>query len=205
MIGKLKGRIDSVGEDWVMMDVGGVCYHASASAKTLATLPRAGEFAELFTEMLVSQDNIRLIGFATNHEKEWFKLLQTVQGVGARVALAVLSIMTPNELASAIALKDKAKIGEANGVGKKLAERVVLELKDKVPKLSFADVSLAQISAELASPAPTAVTDAVSALVNLGYGQSQAAIAVSAALKKSGTDQPTEKLIRAALKEMAQG
>jgi Holliday junction DNA helicase RuvA len=205
MIGKLKGRIDSTGEDWVMMDVGGVCYHASASAKTLATLPRPGELAELFTEMLVSQDNIRLIGFATNHEKEWFKLLQSVQGVGARVALAVLSIMTPNELASAIALQDKAKIGEANGVGRKLAERVVLELKDKVPKLSFADVGLTQISAELASAAPTAVTDAVSALVNLGYGQSQAAQAVNAALKKSGTDQPTEKLIRAALKEMAAG
>ena len=205
MIGKLKGRIEQAGEDWVMLDVGGVCYHASASAKTLATLPRAGEFAELFTEMLVSQDNIRLIGFATHHEKEWFKLLQTVQGVGARVALAVLSIMTPNELASAIALQDKAKIGEANGVGKKLAERVVLELKDKVPKLSFADAGLAQVSAELASAAPTAVKDAVSALVNLGYGQSQAALAVSAALKNSGTDLPTEKLIRAALKELANG
>lgn len=205
MIGKLKGRVDSTGEDWVMMDVGGVCYHASASAKTLATLPRVGEFAELFTEMLVSQDNIRLIGFATNHEKEWFKLLQTVQGVGARVALAVLSIMTPNELASAIALQDKAKIGEANGVGKKLAERVVLELKDKVPKLSLADVGLTQVSAELNSPAPTAVSDAVSALVNLGYGQSQAAMAVSVAMKKNGNDQPTEKLIRAALKKMASG
>ncbi|MDE2383769.1 MAG: Holliday junction branch migration protein RuvA [Alphaproteobacteria bacterium] len=203
MIGKLKGRIDSAGEDWVMLDVGGVCYLASASAKTLATLPRVGEFAELFTEMLVSQDNIRLIGFATNHEKEWFKLLQTVQGVGARVALAVLSIMTPNELASAIALQDKAKIGEANGVGKKLAERVVLELKDKVPKLTMADVGLSQVAAELAGPAPTAASDAVSALVNLGYGQTQAAQAVSAALKKSGADLPTEKLIRAALKELA--
>ncbi len=205
MIGKLKGIVDSTGEDWVMLDVGGVCYHAQASSKTLASLPRAGEAAELHTEMLVSQDNIRLIGFASNHEKEWFRLLLTVQGVGARVALAVLSIMTPNELASAIALQDKAKIGEANGVGKKLAERVVLELKDKVPKLSMADVGLAQVSAELNSPAPTAVTDAVSALVNLGYGQSQAAMAVSAAMKKSGNDQPTEKLIRAALKELATG
>jgi len=205
MIGKLKGRVDSTGDDWVLLDVNGVCYHAQASAKTLAALPRAGEAAELHTEMLVSQDNIRLIGFASNHEKEWFRLLLTVQGVGARVALAVLSIMSPNELASAIALQDKAKIGEANGVGKKLAERLVLELKDKVPKLSFADVGLAQVSAELNSPAPTAVTDAVSALVNLGYGQSQAAMAVSAAMKKNGNDQPTEKLIRAALKEMATG
>ena len=205
MIGKLKGRIDSTGLDWVMIDVGGVCYFASASGKTLSGLPRVGELAELHTEMLVSQDNIRLIGFASNHEKEWFRLLLTVQGVGARVALAVLSIMSPNELASAIALQDKAKIGEANGVGKKLAERVVLELKDKVPKLTVADMGLAQVSAELAANAPTAVTDAVSALVNLGYGQSQAAMAVSAAMKKSGTDQPPEKLIRAALRELATG
>ncbi len=203
MIGKLKGRIDSTGLDWVMIDVGGVCYLASASARTLAGLPRSGEAAELHTEMLVSQDNIRLIGFASNHEKEWFRLLLTVQGVGARVALALLSIMSPNELASAIALQDKAKIGEANGVGKKLAERVVLELKDKVPKLGVIDVGLGQISAELSANVPTAATDAVSALVNLGYGQSQAAMAVSAAMKRNGNDQPTEKLIRAALKEMA--
>jgi Holliday junction DNA helicase RuvA len=205
MIGKLKGRIDSTGTDWVMIDVGGVCYFASASARTLAGLPRAGEVAELHTEMLVSQDNIRLIGFASNHEKEWFRLLLTVQGVGARVALALLSIMSPNELASAIALQDKAKIGEANGVGKKLAERVVLELKDKVPKLGAVDMGLAQIGAELSANVPTAASDAVSALVNLGYGQSQAAMAVSAALKKTDADQPTEKLIRAALKEMATG
>jgi len=203
MIGKLKGRIDSTGEDWVMLDVGGVVYFASASARTLAALPRIGEAAELHTEMLVSQDNIRLIGFASNHEKEWFRLLQSVQGVGARVALAVLSIMTPNELASAIAVQDKAKIGEANGVGKKLAERIVLELKDKVPKLTVADIGLAQVSAEIASAVPTAVTDAVSALVNLGYGQSQAAQAVSAALKKNDGNLPAEKLIRAALKELA--
>ena len=205
MIGKLKGRIDSSGVDWVLIDVGGVCYHAACSAKTLGALPRAGEFAELHTEMLVSQDNIRLIGFGSNHEKEWFKLLLTVQGVGARVALALLSILSPNELASAIALQDKAKIGEANGVGKKLAERVVLELKDKVPKLGAIDVGLAQIGAELLAAVPTAVTDAVSALVNLGYGQSQAAMAVSAALKNGGADQPPEKLIRAALKQLATG
>ena len=205
MIGKLKGRIDSTGLDWVLIDVGGVCYHAACSAKTLGALPRFGEFAELHTEMLVSQDNIRLIGFGSNHEKEWFKLLLTVQGVGARVALAILSIMSPNELASAIALQDKAKIGEANGVGKKLAERVVLELKDKVPKLGAIDAGLAQIGAEISAAAPTATTDAVSALVNLGYGQSQAAIAVSAALKNGAADQPPEKLIRAALKQLATG
>lgn len=205
MIGKLKGRIDSTGADWLMVDVQGVVYFVSCSAKTLGALPGFGEAAEIHTEMLVSQDNIRLVGFATAHEKEWFKLLQNVQGVGARVALALLSIMTPGELASAIALQDKALIGRANGVGKKLAERIVLELKDKVPAFTTADVGLGQVAAEIASQGPSATTDAVSALVNLGYGPSQAAQAVSAALKKSDADVPTEKLIRAALKELALG
>jgi holliday junction DNA helicase RuvA len=205
MIGKLKGRIDSTGADWVLLDVNGVCYLASCSSKTLAALPGVGEFAELQTEMLVSQDAIRLVGFANTLEKEWFKLLQTVQGVGSRVALAILSVLSASELASAIALQDKAMIGRANGVGKKLAERIVLELKDKAPAYTAADIGLGQVAAELASPRPSAVTDAVSALVNLGYGQSQAAMAVSAALKKAGDDQPTEKLIRLALKEMALG
>jgi holliday junction DNA helicase RuvA len=194
MIGKLKGRVDSVGADWLMIDVGGVVYYASCSGRTLAALPPVGEFAEIYTEMLVSQDNIRLVGFSGTLEKEWFRLLQTVQGVGARVALAILSVLSPSELASAIALQDKAMIGRANGVGKKLAERIVLELKDKVPAFAGADVGLSAVAAELA---------AVSALVNLGYGQSQAAQAVSAAIRKNGDDLPTEKLIRAALKELA--
>jgi holliday junction DNA helicase RuvA len=205
MIGKLKGRIDSTGPDWVMVDVVGVCYFVSCSSKTLGALPGIGEAAEVFTDMLVSQDNIRLVGFATVLEKEWFKLLQSVQGVGARVALAILSVLGPGDLASAIALQDKAMIGRANGVGKKLAERIVLELKDKAPAYTAADIGLGAIAAELAAPKSTAVTDAVSALVNLGYGQSQAALAVSAAIRKAGDDQPTEKLIRAALKELALG
>jgi Holliday junction DNA helicase RuvA len=148
--------------------------------------------------MLVSQDAIRLVGFATHLEKEWFKLLQTVQGVGARVALAILSVLGPGELASAIALQDKAMIGRANGVGKKLAERIVLELKDKAPAYTAAETGLGQVA-----PKSSAVSDAVSALVNLGYGQTQAAQAVSAALKKAGDDQATENLIRLALKELA--
>jgi Holliday junction DNA helicase RuvA len=205
MIGKLKGRIESTGPDWVMVDVGGVCYFVSCSSNTLRVLPGLGEAAEVFTDMLVSQDNIRLVGFATVLEKEWFKLLQSVQGVGARVALAILSVLSAGELASAIALQDKAMIGRANGVGKKLAERIVLELKDKAPAYTAADIGLTAVAAELAAPKPTAVTDAVSALVNLGYGQSQAAMAVSAALRKGGDDQPTEKLIRAALKGLALG
>jgi Holliday junction DNA helicase RuvA len=203
MIGKLKGRMDSAGPDWAMVDVNGVVYFVSCSAKTLAALPGLGEACELHTDMLVSQDSIRLVGFATHLEKEWFRLLQGVQGVGARVALAILSVLGPGELASAIALQDKAMIGRANGVGKKLAERIVLELKDKVPAFSVADASLSKLQAELDAPRPTAATDAVSALVNLGYGQSQAGVAVAAALNKGGDDQPTEKLIRLALKELA--
>ena len=205
MIGKLKGRIDSTGPDWAMVDVGGVVYIAMCSSRTLAALPGVGEAAELHTDMLVSQDSIRLVGFATHLEKEWFRLLQTVQGVGARVALAILSVLSPGDLASAIALQDKAMIGRANGVGKKLAERIVLELKDKAPAYTAADIGLGQVAAELAAPKSSAVTDAVSALVNLGYGQTQAAMAVSAAMKKAGDDQPTEKLIRLPLKELATG
>lgn len=205
MIGKLKGRIDSSGPDWVMVDVSGVCYFVSCSGKTLSALAGVGEPCEIHTDMLVSQDNIRLVGFGTVLEKEWFKLLQSVQGVGARVALAILTVLSAGELASAIALQDKAMIGRANGVGKKLAERIVLELKDKAPAYAAADIGLGAIAAELAAPKSSAVTDAVSALVNLGYGQSQAAMAVAAALRKGGDDQTTEKLIRLALKELASG
>lgn len=205
MIGKLKGRIDSTGPDWAMVDVGGVVYFVSCSAKTLSALPGTGQACELHTEMLVSQDAIRLVGFASHLEKEWFKLLQTVQGVGARVALGILSILAPGELASAIAVQDKAMISRANGVGKKLAERIVLELKDKAPAYSAADAGFAQVASEMSAPGSSAVTDAVSALVNLGYGQTQAAQAVSSALKKAGGDQPAEKLIRLALKELALG
>ena len=203
MIGKLKGRIDAYGADWALVDVGGVGYHVFCSAKTLAALPPAGEFAELHTEMLVSQDMIRLVGFASTLEREWFRLLQTVQGVGTKVALAILSTLSAHDIANAIALQDKAMIGRAQGVGKKLAERIVLELKDKAPAFAPADAALARLQADLDAPRPTAASDAVSALVNLGYGQMQAGTAVAAAMKKAGDDQPTEKLIRLALKELA--
>jgi Holliday junction DNA helicase RuvA len=203
MIGKLKGRIDAYGPDWITVDVGGVGYHVFCSSKTLASLPTQGEFAEVHTEMLVSQDMIRLVGFSTLHERDWFRLLQSVQGVGTKVALAILSILSVHELGNAIALQDKAMIGRASGVGKKLAERIVLELKDKFPAFSVADPSLARLQADLDAPRPTAVTDAVSALVNLGYGQVQAGAAVAGAMKKGGDDLPTEKLIRLALRELA--
>jgi holliday junction DNA helicase RuvA len=204
MIGKLKGRIDSFGADWLIIDVSGVGYHVNCSSKTLAALPSVGEFTELHTEMLVSQDMIRLVGFASVLEREWFRLLQTVQGVGTRVALAILSTLSASEIGNAIALQDKPMIGRAPGVGKKLAERIVLELKDKVPAFSAGgDAALVKLQAELDAPRPTAASDAVSALVNLGYGQSQAGTAVASAMRKNGDDQPTEKLIRQALKELA--
>ena len=203
MIGKLKGRIDSYGPDWVIVDVGGVGYHVFCSSKTMGALPPVGEFAEVHTEMLVSQDLIRLVGFASTLEREWFRLLQTVQGVGTKVALAILSTLSAHEVANAIALQDKAMIGRAPGVGKKIAERIVLELKDKAPAFIHVDAALAKLQAELDAPKPTAATDAVSALVNLGYGQVQAGAAVAAAMRKGGDDQLTEKLIRLALKELA--
>ena len=203
MIGKLKGLIDSTGTDWVIIDVGGVGYHVFCSSKTLASLPGTGEAAVLHTEMLVSQDNIRLVGFANLLERDWFKLLQTVQGVGTKVALAILSTLTAAELANAIALQDKAMVGRANGVGKKLAERIVLELKDKAPAFAMPESGIAGLRDALSLPKNSAASDAVSALVNLGYGQSQAGLAVAAALRKNGDDLPTEKLIRLALRELA--
>jgi holliday junction DNA helicase RuvA len=205
MIGKLKGRVDSFGADWLIVDVNGVGYHVFCSSRTLAALPGVGETAELFTEMLVSQDMIRLVGFSSAHEREWFRLLQSVQGVGTKVALAILSTLSVGEIGNAIALQDKAMMGRAPGVGKKLAERIVIELKDKVPTLTAGDAQLSKLSGELQGAVPTAATDAVSALVNLGYGQSQAGAAVATALRKHGDDQPTEKLIRQALKELALG
>ncbi len=203
MIAKLKGRIDAAGADWLVIDVNGVGYHVACSSRTLASLPGPGEFAEIHTEMLVSQDMIRLVGFATVNERDWFRLLQSVQGVGTKVALAILSTLSTPEIGNAVALQDKAMIGRANGVGKKLAERIVLELKDKTPAFAPLSQDVAKLAAELDAPRPTAAADAVSALVNLGYGQAQAGAAVSAAMRKAGDDQPTEKLIRLALKELA--
>jgi holliday junction DNA helicase RuvA len=203
MIGKLKGRIETYGADWVTIDVGGVGYHVSCSTKTMMALPPQGEFAEVYTEMLVSPDSIRLIGFASELERQWFRLLQTVQGVGARVALSVLSALTSSELANAVALQDKAMIMRAQGVGKKVAERIVTELRDKAPAMALADPMLARLQSELEAPGPSAAADAVSALVNLGYGQAQAGLAVGAALKNSSDGATAEGLIRLALKELA--
>lgn len=201
MIGKLKGRVDSYGDDFVIIDVGGVGYVVFCSAKTLAALPQKGEAAEILTEMLVTQESIRLVGFASALERDWFRLLQTVQGVGTRVALGILSALSAVELANAIALQDKTMVSRAQGVGPKLAQRIVSELKDKAPAFATADPAAG--GGVAAAPAGGAAADAVSALMNLGYGQMQAAQAVAAAVKKSGEAAKAEVLIRVALKELA--
>lgn len=203
MIGKLKGIIDTYGPDWVIIDVGGVGYLVHCSTRTLAALPAVGEATAVAIETYVREDVIRLFGFASAQERDWFRLLQSVQGVGTKVALAVLGTLTPNELASAIAMQDKALIARTPGIGPKVAQRVISELKDKAPALGSVDPALAALQGSIESGAPTAAGDAVSALVNLGYGHAQAGAAVSAALRKSGDEASAESLIRVALKELA--
>jgi Holliday junction DNA helicase RuvA len=203
MIALLKGRIEAYEDDGVIVDVGGVGYHVTCSSRTLAALPRVGEMGKLFTEMLVSENAIRLVGFATEAERAWFRLLDNVQGVGTRVAIAVLSTLSTGELASAIAFGDKAMIGRSPGVGPKLAQRIVSELKDKAPALQIADPAVARIEGQTLAAPPRAAADAVSALVNLGYGQAQAGAAVSVALRAAGAEAGAERLIRLALRELA--
>jgi len=146
MIGKLKGIIDSYGEDFIVLDVHGVGYLVHCSSRTLQALPAPGEAATLAIETYVREDQIRLFGFMSDAEREWFRLLQTVQGVGAKVALSVLGTFKPGELASAIAIGDKAAIRRSPGVGPKVAERLVIELKDKAPAYSSLDPAVIQLS-----------------------------------------------------------
>ena len=204
MIGKLRGIVDSYGDDWVIVDVGGIGYQVFCSTRTLQALPRPGEAATLSIETYVREDMIRLYGFANELEREWFRLLQTVQGVGAKVALAVLGTLKPGELATAIALQDRATLARAPGVGRKVAERIAAELRDKAPAYSSADPVVVRLQAELADRrAPAPVADAVSALINLGYAQIQASAAVAAAVRSAGDAATTEQLIRLGLKELA--
>lgn len=204
MIGKLKGLIDSYGDDFVILDVNGVGYVVHCSARTLQKLPRPGEASALAIETQVREDSIRLFGFEGESERDWFRLLQSVQGVGAKVALAILSILPPGDLAAAIATQDKAMVARAPGVGPKLAARIVAELKDKAPAFGAVDPLVAKLSGDTeAENAPSAVRDAISALVNLGYGRPQAAAAVAASVKKLGEGAETGALIRQGLKELA--
>ncbi len=205
MIGKLTGVIDSFGEDFVILDVAGVGYVVNCSSRTLQNLPRVGETAALAIETQVREDSIRLFGFAQGAEREWFRLLQSVQGVGAKVALAILSTLAADDLAAAIATQDKAMVSRASGVGPKLAARIVAELKDKAPAFGALDPALARLVAEEASAAPSPVRDAISALCNLGYGRPQAATAVAASVKALGEGAETSALIRRGLKELSGG
>ena len=198
MIGKLTGIVDSLAEDAVILDVGGVGYLVQCPSTTLSRLA-VGAHVSLMIEMKVSEDAIRLYGFASAEEREWFRLLQTVQNVGSKVALSVLSTLSPRELERALALSDKAMIGRAQGVGPKLALRIVTELKDKAPAMMLRGEDDAHPHAT-APRGPAA--DAVAALVKLGYSEGQAAEAVARATGDLGDNAEAGSLIRDALRGM---
>jgi len=201
MIGKLKGTVDAIGEAHAVIMVGGVGYEVQASARTLRALS-LGEEVSLAIETHVREDAIRLFGFASEAERAWFRSLQTIQGVGAKVALAVLATLGPQELATAIALQNWAAVEQSPGVGKKLAQRIVAELKDKAPALTSAQL-VTPSSRGTAAPGGEAAAEAISALTNLGYQPAQASQAVAAALTALGEAVDTAKLIRRGLKELA--
>ena len=204
MIGKLKGVVDSFGEDFVILDVNGVGYVVHCSARTLQRLGKEGEPATLSIETHVREDMIRLYGFRSDAEREWFRLLQGVQGVGAKVALGVLSVLEPGPLAAAIATGDKTGISRAPGVGPRLAARLVAELKDKAPAFAAIDPAVIALSGAVQDrTAPQATADAVSALVNLGYAPVQASSAIAAALREAGEEAEAKVLIRLGLRELA--
>jgi len=204
MIGKLKGVVDSFGDDWIILDVHGVGYQVHCSSRTLASLPQIGEAATMFIETHVRETEIKLFGFISEGERDWFRLLQTVQGIGAKVALAILGTLTPGDLASAIALQDKAAVSRAPGVGPKVAQRIVSELKDKAPALTGGSPETIGLQRDIGDGvASNAVVDAVSALSNLGYSSEQASKAVSAAVSSAGEDADSGTLIRLGLRELA--
>lgn len=206
MIGKLRGIVDSYSGDAIILDVGGVGYLVTCSSRTLQALPRPGEAASLAIETHVREDAIRLYGFLSDDERDWFRLLQNVQGVGAKVALAILALGPVAEVASAIALQDKTAIARAPGVGPRLAARITAELKDKTPALGAVDPAVARLAGEEpARGTPAAVHDAISALTNLGYARPQAAAAVATAVRALGEGAEAQVLIRRSLKELAAG
>ena len=205
MIGKLSGLVDSIQDDHVILDVGGVGYLVQCPTSTLSRLS-VGAHASLMIEMKVSDDAIKLYGFASAEEREWFRLLQTVQNVGGKVALSVLSTLSPRELARALALSDKAMIGRAPGVGPKLALRIATELKDKAPSMMAGGMTL-QGEGERHAPPRGPAADAMTALVKLGYSDAQAAEAVARAandlgIKEGGAAAETGALLREALRGM---
>lgn len=203
MIGKLKGLIDSQSEDAVVLDVNGVGYVVHCSSMTLQSLPAPGHTAMLMVETHVRADQIRLYGFLSNVEREWFRLLQSVQGVGAKLALAVLGALKTNDLANAVALRDVKTLLLVPGVGPKVAERIVTELKDKAPAYSDVDPSLIKLAGDVnGRTAPQPVRDAISALVNLGYGELQATAAIATIRAQAGDEADTARLIRLGLRDL---
>ena len=204
MIAVLTGRLDSSGEDWAVVDVGGVGYLVFCSASTLEGLAPVGDTVRLQIETHVREDHINLYGFADPTEREWFRLLTTVQGVGARVALAILTVLSPTDLTQAIAAADKPAVSRANGVGAKLAARIVAELKDKVGALPILIDGKSSDRTNGARPSVSINEDAVSALTNLGYGRTDAFGAVARAGGKLGEDPPLDELILAGLQELSQ-
>lgn len=197
MIAHLKGTVSALAADHAVIDVGGVGYLVGASGRTLTALGDVGDAVLVHTEMLVGEDFIRLAGFATAAERDAFRLLTGVQGVGARVALAILSTLAPDELARAVATQDKAMVARANGVGPKLAERIVRELKDKVGGVALAAPGAAPV-------APVgAGADALSALANLGFRPAEATAAVAAAEEELGQGASLDALVRLALRKAA--
>ena len=196
MIAHLKGQLATMGADHAVVDVNGVGYLFGASARTLTALGITGDFVTVHTEMLVSEDSIRLMGFASAEERDWFRLLTSVQGVGAKVALAILSIFEPGELQTAIARADSAMIARANGVGPKLAQRIANELRDKAGSIALG-------SGGAAVPKGSQSQDAISALANLGFRPSDAAAAVAKAEAEIGPEAGFDLLVRTALKKAA--
>ena len=209
MIGKLTGRVDEVAEDHVILDVGGVGYLVFCSGKTLGALPPKGGAATLLTETHVREDHIHLYGFVTVAERVWFRTLTTVQGVGVKMAMAILSALSPEQILTAIAAQDKKALTVVSGVGPKLAERLVVELKSQVTKLGAAGFQIAaqhtgeKPAAKTAKAATgTAIEDALSALVHLGYNRSEAFTAVMR-VQSENPEAKLDALIRDSLRELA--
>lgn len=201
MIAKLKGLLDETGEDWAIVDVSGVGYLVHCSSKTLAALGEVGEACTVHTDLQVSENDMRLLGFAEAAERDWFRMLTQVQGVGSKVALAILSALSPGELQAACGQGDAAMVARAQGVGPKLAGRIVNELKDKAGAMPGGGE--AGVAAGAVSPAGGASADAVSALENLGFKPAIAAQAVARAQSELGEDAAEADLIRVALKRAA--
>ena len=205
MIGKLRGRVDDINGDSVILDVLGVGYQVFCGSRTLAALPISGEAAQLVIEMHVREDHIHLYGFPDSVERDWFRLLATVQGVGNKTALAILSAYAPQQLAQSIIARDSAAFRAISGIGPKLAERIVTELKDKVAKLPTSSFQKPSKKSEAGPHAESLTDDVISALVNLGYSRTEAYAAALKASQNIGGAPGLNELIKLSLRELVRG